>query len=93
VLAIGENYCQAWIDRDAETVTRLTTDNPIVHTRFEFVGVDQVVALMEGLPYDIHTCGYVMKVDNWDAIGTIRNHGLHDLTGFGAPRRPGGRAD
>ena len=68
VLAVGENYCQAWIDRDAETLTRLMTDDPIVHGRR---GVDQVVAFMEALPDDIHTCGFVLKVGNWDAIGTI----------------------
>lgn len=71
VLAIGENYCQAWVDRDVETVARLLTDNPILRTRFEMVGVDQVVAFMDGLPYDIHTCGQIIKIGNWDAMGTI----------------------
>lgn len=71
VLAIGENYCQAWVDRDVETVTRLLTDNPTLHTELEIVGVDQAVAFMEALPYDIHTCGPIIKVGNWDATGTI----------------------
>jgi hypothetical protein len=71
VLAIAPQYCQAWIDRDVEAISRLMTADPIYHAGGEIVGIEGVTAFVVGLPYEIHTCGNPITSYNWDAVESI----------------------
>lgn len=71
VLEVAPQYCQAWIDRDVETVSRLMIADPIFYPGRELVGVEAVTTWVVNLPYQIHTCGDPITSYNWHAMESI----------------------